>query len=73
MREWGNFPSHYGQKIDAAINRGEIEHLWISEPKAEEVLRETVDILNTLERNSSGVVNYSSKRLGDLPEQITED
>src|SRR6266568_6250672 len=51
IRKKGNFAAHYGQKFDEKIAQGQgLGRLWITRVEAEELLRQTVRVLDHLRR-----------------------
>jgi hypothetical protein len=51
IRKKGNFAAHYGQKFDERIAQGQgLGRLWITRAEAEELLRQTLRVLDNLRR-----------------------
>jgi len=54
IRKKGNFAAHYGQRFDEKIALGQgLGRLWITRIEAEELLRQTVRVLDRLRRAMS--------------------
>ena len=64
VRRKGDFVAHYGQKFDQKIGQDQgLGKLWITRVEAEEVLRQTVKVLNYLrEKKLNQEIKHSVQR-----------